>query len=140
MSLLEKAFFVTNKGRIIPYSLEQVAALTPDTAVDFIATENISQYDVVTSKGKRADTADYNTRNIIIGFATTNVLNGFPGKAVGFGQIANAAWTWVKGDKIFLNGLGTVNTLPPISTYSVLLGTATDTITVDVNIQPSLLL
>lgn len=108
--------------------------------IDFIAQEDISAFDVVTSKGYKADTADYNTRNIIIGFALTAVSTGFVGQAVGFGEVTNASWSWTIGDKIFLNGSGTVSTLPPASTYTVQLGTATHADVIDVNIQPSILL
>lgn len=111
-----------------------------EVEVNFVAQEDISQFDVVTSKGFRADTADYNTRDSIIGFAKTSVLNGFSGKATGFGEITNPAWTWLRGDKIFLNGLGTVANAPPSSTYSVQLGTATTPNTINVNINPSILL
>jgi hypothetical protein len=140
MNPLEQAYFITGKGKILPFLLDAVSSGGGSTEVNFVAQENIAQYDVVTSKGYRADTADYQTRNIIIGFATTAVLNGFPGKAIGVGEVKNPAWTWIKGDKIFLNGLGSVSTSPPVSTYSVLLGTATASTIVDANVQPSILL
>lgn len=143
--ILETAYTITEEGKIIPYMLDYPPVPPPpgpgdDLLINFIAQENIAAFDVVTSKGFRANTSDYNTRNIIIGFATTAILSGFSGQAVGFGEIKNPAWTWTKGDKIFLNGLGSVAIFPPASTYSVLLGTATEPDIIDVNIQPSILL
>ncbi len=120
--------------------LKGICTVLPDSTVEFVAQENISMFDVVTSKGTKANSSDYNTRNIIIGFATSNVSSGFSGRIIGFGEITNAAWNWSRGDKIFLNGLGTISKTPPINTYTVILGSAISTNTIDVNIQPSILL
>lgn len=113
---------------------------TSDVEVDFVAAEDIAQYKLVTSQGVKADTADYNTRNKIIGFATTSVGNGFPGKALTLGKLQNVAWSWTPGDRIFASINGDVSNAAPSSTYVQMVGTAITTDTIDVLIQQSILL
>lgn len=137
---LAKAYYITKKGGMIPYLFDQEGANPPEIEVEFLAQEDIAFADVVTSRGYRADTADYQTRNIIIGFAKESVATGFTGKAVSVGQIKNASWSWIPGDKIFLNGLGTIATLPPAITYVQMLGTATKSDTINVDIKQATLL
>ena len=104
---------------------------------DYIATENISIFDVVTSDGKVGNSAIVSQRNKIIGLSKTATLIGFMGTAIGFGEITNGAWTWTIGDKIFLNGT-TLSTVAPSSGFSILIGTAIGTDTIKIELQPSI--
>lgn len=107
--------------------------------VDYIATEIISKFDVVTADGKVANSSLYNQRNKIIGISITDTNIGFAGQAIGYGEIQNSAWTWLIGDKIFLNGTA-LSTTPASSGFSVLIGVAIKTDTIKIEIQPSILL
>jgi len=140
--VIERAYIVLADGKIQPYMLEPIPepVVPSSITVTLVAQTNIPAFYVVTSKGYLADTTDYNTRNIIVGFSNAAALSGFEVKVIGSGTITNPAWSWTKGDKIFLNGAGNVSNIPPASTYSVILGTATAPDTIDVNIQPSILL
>lgn len=107
--------------------------------IDFVATETIAAYQVVTSDGKVGNSATISQKNKIIGIAKTNVAIGFAGKAIGFGEIQNVAWAWTVGDKIFLNGI-LLSTSAPATGFSQQIGTAIASDTIDVKDQPSVLL
>lgn len=109
------------------------------TSVSFNAQENILAFQAVTSDGKLGNSNLIQQKNKIIGIAQSNVNTGFVGNATGFGTIQNPSWNWTIGDKIFLNGTSLSSTAPSTG-FSILLATATKTDTIDVIIQPSILL
>lgn len=109
------------------------------SAISYIAQDNITIYAVVTSDGFIANSATTSQRNKIIGIANVATLIGFSGTAVGIGTITNAAWTWVVGDKIYLNGTS-LSTTAPITGFIQFIGTATAADTIDVKLGQSILL
>ena len=110
-----------------------------DLLIDFIATAAVPVFVLVTSTGVPADSTDVTHRNKVIGISTTAVSSGFAGKAVGFGQIKNPAWSWTIGDKLFLNGT-TISTTAPSTGFSQMIGIANKSDTIDVDIHASILL
>ncbi len=108
-------------------------------SIDYIATAIITSYDVVTSSGSVGDSAITSQRGKVIGIATANIAIGFPGQAVGFGEIQNVAWSWTIGDKIFLNGTS-LSTVAPTTGFIQIIGVATASDTIDVKIGQSILL
>lgn len=106
---------------------------------DYVATENITAFDVVTSDGRVGNSGDVTQQDTVIGIAIADCLIGAPGKVVAFGEITNPAWTWTVGDVIFLNGTS-LSTTPPSVGYSQEIGTATATDTINVDLGPAILL
>lgn len=133
-------FQIFDENGAIPTVSYIISSGVEEVFMPFVAAENISQYDLVLSTGFKANSADFNTRNKIIGFATTNVLTGFPGKALTLGKLINPAWIWAAGDRIFADVSGSVSNAAPGSTYVQMVGTATGTTEIDVLIQQSVLL
>lgn len=107
--------------------------------IEFVATEDVFAFVPVTSTGRIADSTLSIHRNKVIGICKADVLTGFVGIAVGFGQITNVLWSWTIGDRIYLNG-NALSTTAVSTGFSVQIGTATASDTIDVNIQPSILL
>lgn len=121
-------------------TVNYVVTVNDSVEIDFVASENIAQYDIVTSEGYRADSNDYNTRNKVIGFATTNILSGFPGKVLTLGELENVAWTWSAGDRLFVGVLGATVNAAPASTYVQIVGTALSATKIDVYVHQAVLL
>ena len=113
--------------------------LSTGSAVSYIAQANITIYTVVTSDGFTANSNIISQRNKIIGITNANTLTGFSGTAVGIGTITNPAWTWVIGDKIYLNDTS-LSTIAPTTGYIQLIGTATGADTINVKLAQSMLL
>lgn len=109
------------------------------SVVPFVAQENISGFQAVTSDGKVGDSTVIGQRNKIIGLSSTVVSTGFEGNAIGSGPVQNPVWTWVVGSKIFLNGI-TLSTTPPSIGFIQIIGTATISDTVDIKLGQSVLL
>jgi hypothetical protein len=107
--------------------------------VSVVAQENINIFDVVTGDGHRATSDNVQQRNRIVGIALAAITNGFSGNVQTVGAVINSAWNWNKGDKIFLNGYS-LSTIAPTSGFSVLIGVATAANTIDILLQPSVLL
>jgi hypothetical protein len=123
---------------------DQFGALLQDPStsiknIPFVANDNISAFQVVTSNGKIANSSNVAHKNKIIGISLTDVLIGFSGTAIGFGIIQNSAWTWTIGDKIFLNGTS-LSITAPATGFSLLIATAIAIDTLDIIMQPSILL
>lgn len=115
------------------------SGISSDLLISYIATDNITAFDVVTSNGKKADSSITAYKNKIIGISTTTTNIGFAGTAVGFGEIQNPLWSWTIGDKIFLNGI-TLSTTDPGTGFIQLIGTAVKADTIDIKISQSILL
>jgi hypothetical protein len=109
------------------------------TVVTVVANEDISKYDPVTGNGQIADSTNLAHRNKIIGLADENISNGFSGQVRTGGKITNLSWDWVAGDRIFLNG-STLSTIAPSTGFSVQIGVAAASDTINIEVQPSILL
>lgn len=109
------------------------------TVVTIVAGENISKYDPVTGNGRVADSSNLGHRNKIVGLADENINNGFSGQVRTGGKITNPLWSWVAGDRIFLNG-SSLSTVAPSTGFSVQIGVAASSDTVNIEVQPSILL
>jgi hypothetical protein len=109
------------------------------TVVSVVAGEALAKYDVVTGDGKKADSGNLLHRNKLVGLATQNILSGFSGEVQCGGSLQNPAWTWVVGDRIYLNGT-TLSTTAPDSGFLTQVGVAVGSDTINIEIQPSILL
>jgi hypothetical protein len=109
------------------------------TVVSVVAQENLVKYDVVTGDGKKADSGNLLHRNKLVGLATQNILSGFSGEVQCGGSLQNPAWTWTTGDRIYLNGT-TLSTTAPDSGFLTQVGVAVGSDTINIEIQPSILL
>jgi len=140
---LVKNFFISDEPDIINNVTNNITNNVivggPSSVVEFVAAENVAAYDLATSDGYIADSTDVTMRNKVIGIANSAVLSGNTGQATGFGEIQNVGWSWLLGSKIFLNGTSLSET-PVSSGFSLLIGTAVASDTINVNIQPSILL
>lgn len=105
--------------------------------VEFTATEDIAQYDIVTATGKIADSSNLTHRDKVIGISNAAVLNGFVGSVTAYGKITNAGWSWIVGSIIYLNS-GSYSTVPPSTGFIQQIGVATASDTIDVDIKPSI--
>jgi hypothetical protein len=107
--------------------------------VHFVANEDVPAFQPVIAGGLLADSATVNQRDKVIGISSADVLNGFSGTAIGFGEIQNPGWSWAVGARIFLNG-GNLSMVAPSSGYSQQIGKAIAADTIDVCIGHSILL
>lgn len=107
--------------------------------VEFIATEDILAYQVVTGDGKVANSSTSSHRGKIIGIAAIGVLNGFVGEAIVSGEITNAGWAWTIGSPLYLNG-NVISATAPTTGFSQQIAVATKTDTIDIDLKPSILL
>ena len=80
--------------------------------IDFVASENISVYDIVTQNGYIADTTNEIYENIVIGISLGDTLVTETGSARFSGQIINLAWNWDITKPIWVNGTG-ISQSPP---------------------------
>jgi hypothetical protein len=87
------------------------------STAEYVATEDITAFDLVTVNGAKADSNNLTHRNKVLGMSTTTTLTGFTGNCVTYGEVINPAWTWVIGDILYLNGL-VLSTTPPIIGFS----------------------
>lgn len=85
--------------------------------VEFVASENILKYDLVTVDGFVADSNNLTHANKVLGMAVADTNTGFTGEAITYGEVVNPAWTWVIGDILFLNGTS-LSTTPPSVGFS----------------------
>lgn len=120
-------------------STEKTKDFPPGTMipVDFIATQAIKKYQVVTSKGEVADSNNIQQRDKIIGIAIENVSSGFAGRALQSGRISNPSWSMIKGTIVFLNG-SSLSMQNPTSGYSLIIGSAVAPDTINVNLGVSI--
>ncbi len=105
------------------------------SVVDFVATTTVQAYKPVTGDGQQGDSTMAGHRGKIIGLAWENVASGFPGKAITSGQITNPAWSWVSGDRIFLNGTSLDRTPPTTGDFLQQIGVAINNTTIEINIK-----
>lgn len=110
------------------------AGLSDRVTVDYVTSEIIAAFQVVTVDGRVADSNTVSDRDKILGIATTAKASGFPGQAVIEGQIQNTAWTFTSGDIIYLNGTA-LSTVAPTSGFLQKIATAitSDKIIVEIN-------
>lgn len=110
--------------------------------VPFVAGENIPQYAPVTADGFVADTTNPNHFNRLIGIARESVLTGNTGMATLAGDVTNPLWSFVPGDKLFLD-VGAISTTPLADTspgFSQIIGTATYPTKICVDIKQAIFL
>lgn len=132
-------WYIINKyGKRVDPNL---APIDSDTFViaEFNASENVPAFSVVTSDGYIANSNNIVHKNKLIGINKEAVNLGFVGNATVTGEISNPAWSWVPGDKLYLNGV-TISTIAPAVGFSVQIGTASKSDTIVVLLQPSILL
>jgi len=108
-------------------------------ALNVVAAENVNKYDVVTGNGFRASSDNTAHRNKIIGIAVNDIASGFSGGIQAGGKIVNPLWSFVAGDRIFLNGFA-LSTIAPDTGHSTQIGIAAASDTINIEIQPSILL
>lgn len=146
---LERNAGVYNKSKVgdgvtawndLAYLIDNSNAVTNSVKVDVIGFQNIPAFNIVTSTGKVGDVNDYNTRNRIVGISSEAINNGFPGKVVALGVITNPAWSWTKGDIIYVGVNGEPTNIVPSSTYIQVVGTALAPDAVNVQIQSGILI
>lgn len=129
---------VGTDGRIEEIT-EIATSPSADLLVSYVSTVAIAKYDPVTSNGQIADSNVIGHRNKLIGLATESVLALYGSTAIAIGEVTNPAWSWTIGDIIFLNGT-TLSKVPPVtgtSLYSQVVGVATKTDTIDIDIKQS---
>jgi len=103
-------------------ALEEIYIIASDE-LEFIAQENISPFNIVTTDGFRANHTIVSHMTKILGFATSAVSTGFQGKAIGTGStVVNGAWSYPVGTHVYLSTFGTFTTIKPITGFVVLLG------------------
>lgn len=109
------------------------------STVSIVAQEDIAKYDVVTADGFKANSNTIAHRGKVLGLATEDILTGFSGEVQVGGELDNALWAWVAGDKVFLNGT-TLSTIVPSVGFIIRIATANKTDTLSIEVQPSILL
>lgn len=129
----------TSDGKLPALDGSLITGITSTPAsINYIAQDNISIYDIVTSDGKKANSNTLAHRNKIIGISNITTLIGFLGTVIGSGAtITNPSWTWTIGDRIYLNGIS-LSTIPSTTGFLQYIGTATVADTIEVNISESI--
>ena len=121
---------------------QQVAVTSGKSVIlPLVASADISAFSPATITGYPADSANAFHKNIVYGITKAAIATGFSGNVVTEGEIENPAWTWTKGDKIFVNGTS-LSTTPPSGAGKVrtMIGKAMSPTKIDVKIYPSVLL
>ena len=113
-----------------------VAAEAEQVVIDFVASENLTQYDPVTLTGSKADSADLAGWNRVIGLVLEDVESGFMGRALVEG-IIEADWDWTPGTKLFLNG-SVLSPIPPVNGFSQMIAVAQTDMAILVQPQPAI--
>lgn len=119
---------------VVPQSTGSSTGTTEDVMAEFIATESISIYDVVTADGKVASSNNLSHRAKVIGIAKSAVSIGFTGDAQIGGTIINPAWSFSAGQKLFLNG-STISSTPPSTGFIQCVGKALGTTKILIDID-----
>lgn len=109
-------------------------------AVGFIATENISAFNVVTASGQVADSSIVSHRGKVIGLSIEPVLIGHAGEAVNEGEVENTAWSFTTGSPLYLDLNGGLTAIAPSSGFSQQIAVATASNKIDIDLKPSILL
>jgi len=93
--------------------------------------ENCNAYDPITSMGWVADSANP-SRDLgrVIGLAGANGSTGNVVQVITVGEIQNPAWTWTRGDYIFINGSSLIANTPAPSGFICMIGQAKDVETI----------
>jgi len=78
----------------------------------FTASEDISQYDIVTQNGYIADSTSTDQENIIAGMSLYDVASGDKGIVRVYGEISDSSWSWDITKPIWINGTS-ISQLPP---------------------------
>lgn len=104
-----------------------------------VAAEDLTAFSVVTSTGEIADSGTIAHIGKIIGINPALIATGFSGDVTSIGEVENLSWTWVAGDRLFLNGTS-LSTTPPGSGFIYLVGTAKNSTTIYVAPSISVLL
>lgn len=107
--------------------------------VTFIAQQGIDIYDVVTSNGLVASSGNIVHRNKIIGIANIATPDRFSGTVINTGLMFNPLWTWIPGDRIYLNN-STLSTITPTTGFLQFIGTAVAGDKIDIQLGPAILL
>jgi len=133
------------QSKIIEVSFANIGPRGPSGAggagsiITMVANENIPAFLAVTGNGLVANSNIISHRNKIVGLALANINNGFSGLVQTGGSVENNSWTWLPGDKIFLNGTA-LSTIPPSTGFIVQIGVAPASNAINIEIQPSILL
>lgn len=107
--------------------------------IDYITSVNVNKFDPITADGKICDSNNIAHREKMIGLATETIASAHGSKVWGNGQIQNSVWSWTVGAIIFLVGTS-LSMSPPNSSnsiYSLIVGRAIKTDTIDLQIQQS---
>ena len=107
----------------IPQSSGSSSGLTEDTMAEYVATEDITIYQVITSNGKVANSNTLNHRSKVIGISKTTTVTGFTGQVQIGGVIENPGWALTPYENVFLNGTAVSNT-PPATGFTQRIGKA----------------
>lgn len=77
-----------------------------------VAQENIPIFKMVTTDGYRANSNNTSRRASTLGLALVYINTGMTGEIMVNGDVYNPAWSFNRGDIIFLNGTS-ISTIPP---------------------------
>jgi predicted RecA/RadA family phage recombinase len=109
------------------------------SAVDLLAAADLSAFTVVIANGNIADSNNMAHCGHVIGIALSNIAAGFIGVVATSGEVTNPAWTWLRGDVLYLNGTA-LSTTPPSSGFLQQIAIAQATTKVIVDMGPAILL
>lgn len=116
-----------------------VAGGSGSSFIEVVAAADILAFNPIKANGTIPDSSTINDRNKIVGITLEDVLNTFTAKVISEGPVTNPAWSWTRGDRIFLNGTSLSTTVPG-SGFVQSIGVAIAADTILVQISPGILI
>lgn len=124
---------------VIPETPEPPVVSGASLVISLAVAQTIAAYLPINSDGVLADSSLITQRGKLIGLTIEPINLGDAGDVVTQGEVDNPSWSWIAGDRLFLNGT-TISNTPPVSGFVQRIGTAKSSTKINIEIQEAILL
>lgn len=123
----------------IDITLSVDGSLPEAAGLEIVSAEDLLRLNIATTDGFKADSANVNHRNKLLGIMTENVDSGFSGTCQTSGELVDSSWNFTPGTVLFLNGTS-LSIVPPSTGFSCEIARVIEPTKIFVLIKDSLLL
>lgn len=107
--------------------------------IDVVAAEDLPAFVMVTVNGNIADSSNITHYGKVVGMTIASVVAGSIAGLIDDEEVTNLAWSWVAGQKLFLNGT-TLSVTSPSSGFCQMVAVARNNNTIIMRIEVPILL
>jgi len=107
--------------------------------IDVVAAEDLPAFTMVTVNGNIADSSNVTHYGKVVGITLASVVSGSLAGLIDDEEVTNLSWSWVAGQKLFLNGTA-LSITPPSSGFCQMVAVARNNNTIIMRIEVPILL